>query len=257
MTPRRARRAHALGTPRVSPGSRTPSRLRLGRRIARERPVRRLGTAAPRRAGGATCSPSGRRRWWPRSSRARPIRRASTPTGSPPPGGPCCASAPVRRRGSGPRWPSSFGDGWAAAFAAHHAGREPGGALRDGWDLARALRRRAERRRRRRAGRTRGAAALRRAQRAAADDASAGRGWRGCGAPSEGRRTRPGRVPKNSAVASRSRPEFFRALLATSATAWALATPHPRWPRPCLNCRVTFAPGRGSPASEEAEACRA
>jgi hypothetical protein len=40
-------------------------------------------------------------------------------------------------------WPvlaASFGDRWASTFAAHHAGREPHGALRDGWDLARALR---------------------------------------------------------------------------------------------------------------------
>lgn len=40
-------------------------------------------------------------------------------------------------------WPvlaASLGARWSAAFAAHHAGREPGGALRDGWDLARALR---------------------------------------------------------------------------------------------------------------------
>jgi hypothetical protein len=38
-------------------------------------------------------------------------------------------------------WPllrTSFGSGWAAAFAAWAAGRPPGGALRDGWDLARA-----------------------------------------------------------------------------------------------------------------------
>lgn len=40
-------------------------------------------------------------------------------------------------------WPvlaASLGPRWSAAFAAHHACREPGGALRDGWDLARALR---------------------------------------------------------------------------------------------------------------------
>jgi len=40
-------------------------------------------------------------------------------------------------------WPvlaASLGPGWSAAFAAQHAGREPGGALRDGWDVARALR---------------------------------------------------------------------------------------------------------------------
>jgi len=40
-------------------------------------------------------------------------------------------------------WPvlaASLGPRWATTFAAHHAGREPGGALRDGWDLARALR---------------------------------------------------------------------------------------------------------------------
>ena len=49
-----------------------------------------------------------------------------------------------KRAGEAAReWPAlavSFGDGWTAAFAAHHAGREPAGALRDGWDLARALR---------------------------------------------------------------------------------------------------------------------
>lgn len=40
-------------------------------------------------------------------------------------------------------WPvlaSSLGDRWASTFAVQHAGREPHGALRDGWDLARALR---------------------------------------------------------------------------------------------------------------------
>ncbi len=40
-------------------------------------------------------------------------------------------------------WPllaASLGDGWAAAFTEHHAGHEPQGALRDGWDLARAVR---------------------------------------------------------------------------------------------------------------------
>jgi hypothetical protein len=40
-------------------------------------------------------------------------------------------------------WPvlaASFGPRWAAVFAEHHAGREPGGGLRDGWDVACALR---------------------------------------------------------------------------------------------------------------------
>jgi hypothetical protein len=40
-------------------------------------------------------------------------------------------------------WPvlaASLGHRWSSTFAAHHAGREPGGALRDGWDLAGALR---------------------------------------------------------------------------------------------------------------------
>jgi hypothetical protein len=49
-----------------------------------------------------------------------------------------------KRAGEAAReWPAlavSFGDSWAATFAAHHAGREPAGALRDGWDLARARR---------------------------------------------------------------------------------------------------------------------
>jgi hypothetical protein len=49
-----------------------------------------------------------------------------------------------KRAGEAAReWPAlavSFGESWAAAFAAHHAGREPMGALRDGWDLARARR---------------------------------------------------------------------------------------------------------------------
>lgn len=49
-----------------------------------------------------------------------------------------------KRAGAAAReWPAlavSFGDSWAAAFAAHHQGREPMGALRDGWDLARARR---------------------------------------------------------------------------------------------------------------------
>ena len=58
-------------------------------------------------------------------------------------------------------WPvlaASLGPRWSTAFAAHHAGREPGGALRDGWDLARALRAETDRRRRRELARTRGAA---------------------------------------------------------------------------------------------------
>ena len=40
-------------------------------------------------------------------------------------------------------WPvlaASLGPRWSTEFAAQHAGREPGGALRDGWDVARALR---------------------------------------------------------------------------------------------------------------------
>ncbi len=40
-------------------------------------------------------------------------------------------------------WPvlaASYGSRWASVFAAHHAVRESNGALRDGWDLARALR---------------------------------------------------------------------------------------------------------------------
>ncbi|HEX5810701.1 MAG TPA: hypothetical protein VFY38_01240 [Pseudonocardia sp.] len=40
-------------------------------------------------------------------------------------------------------WPvlaASFGSRWASVFAAQHAGRASEGALRDGWDLARALR---------------------------------------------------------------------------------------------------------------------
>lgn len=39
-------------------------------------------------------------------------------------------------------WPllaASFGDRWPAVFAAHRAGHEPAGALRDGWDVARAV----------------------------------------------------------------------------------------------------------------------
>ncbi len=49
-----------------------------------------------------------------------------------------------KRAGEAARhWPvlvASLGPRWSAAFAAHHAGHEPGGGLRDGWDLARALR---------------------------------------------------------------------------------------------------------------------
>jgi hypothetical protein len=49
-----------------------------------------------------------------------------------------------KRAGAAAReWPAlavSFGDSWAAAFTTHHQGREPTGALRDGWDLARARR---------------------------------------------------------------------------------------------------------------------
>jgi hypothetical protein len=49
-----------------------------------------------------------------------------------------------RRAGEAAKhWPvlaASLGPRWVTMFAAHHAGHEPGGALRDGWDLARALR---------------------------------------------------------------------------------------------------------------------
>jgi hypothetical protein len=41
-------------------------------------------------------------------------------------------------------WPvlaGSLGPRWSTTFAAHHSCHEPGGGLRDGWDLARALRR--------------------------------------------------------------------------------------------------------------------
>jgi hypothetical protein len=44
-------------------------------------------------------------------------------------------------------WPllaASLGPRWQRAFAAHRAGHEPVGALRDGWDMARALRERGE-----------------------------------------------------------------------------------------------------------------
>jgi hypothetical protein len=44
-------------------------------------------------------------------------------------------------------WPllaASLGAEWPRVFAAHHAGHEPSGALRDGWDVARALHRRGE-----------------------------------------------------------------------------------------------------------------
>ena len=44
-------------------------------------------------------------------------------------------------------WPllaASLGPAWPDAFAASVAGRAPAGALRDGWDLARELRRRGE-----------------------------------------------------------------------------------------------------------------
>ena len=40
-------------------------------------------------------------------------------------------------------WPvlaASLGHRWATTFAAHHEGRESASGLRDGWDLARALR---------------------------------------------------------------------------------------------------------------------
>jgi hypothetical protein len=40
-------------------------------------------------------------------------------------------------------WPvlaASLGPRWTTTFAAHHEGRESAGGLRDGWDLARALR---------------------------------------------------------------------------------------------------------------------
>lgn len=44
-------------------------------------------------------------------------------------------------------WPllaASLGDGWAPTFTRHRDGHEPVGALRDGWDVARALRARGE-----------------------------------------------------------------------------------------------------------------
>ena len=85
----------------------------------------------------------------PRPPRRRPPRAAAQAGGR---GGEALAGA---RRVPGPRW--------STAFAAHHAGREPVGGLRDGWDVARALRAGAERRRRRASSRDREAAlALRR-----------------------------------------------------------------------------------------------
>jgi pimeloyl-ACP methyl ester carboxylesterase len=44
-------------------------------------------------------------------------------------------------------WPllaASFGPAWPSVFTAHREGREPVGALRDGWDVARALRERGD-----------------------------------------------------------------------------------------------------------------
>jgi hypothetical protein len=44
-------------------------------------------------------------------------------------------------------WPllaASLGTEWTATFAAHHDGHEPAGALRDGWDVARARHERGE-----------------------------------------------------------------------------------------------------------------
>jgi hypothetical protein len=44
-------------------------------------------------------------------------------------------------------WPllaASLGAEWTRVFAAHHTGREPSGALREGWDVASALHRRGE-----------------------------------------------------------------------------------------------------------------
>ncbi|MFC4947128.1 hypothetical protein [Pseudonocardia sp. GCM10023141] len=44
-------------------------------------------------------------------------------------------------------WPllaASLGAEWKSVFAAHHDGHESAGALRDGWDVARALRARGE-----------------------------------------------------------------------------------------------------------------
>jgi hypothetical protein len=49
-----------------------------------------------------------------------------------------------KRAGEAAReWPvlaASLGPRWVATVADHHAARPPGGALRDGWDVARALR---------------------------------------------------------------------------------------------------------------------
>jgi hypothetical protein len=59
------------------------------------------------------------------------------------------ARALVRKRAgeAAKAWPllaASCGADWPRTFASHRAGHEPVGALRDGWDMARALQRRGE-----------------------------------------------------------------------------------------------------------------
>ena len=114
-------------------------------------PSRRLAPAQPRfpvlAASTSACttrpiSPPGRPSWSRPWSPGRPTPPASTPTGSPSPGGPC-----VRKRAGevAAVWPllaASLGPRWHDTVAAHVAGRAPAGALRDGWDLARDLGRR-------------------------------------------------------------------------------------------------------------------
>jgi hypothetical protein len=71
------------------------------------------------------------------------VAGAPTPPGFDPARVRAAADALLHKRAgeAAAAWPllrTSFGSGWVAAFAAWATGRPPGGALRDGWDLARA-----------------------------------------------------------------------------------------------------------------------
>ena len=106
------------------------------RRVARSCTGR--GARRPRRRARRPAGRAGRALW----SRTVPCRRGSTPASSPLPGVPCCAKRAGEAAAVWPLLAASLGPAWLAAFTDSVARRAPAGALREGWDLARELRRR-------------------------------------------------------------------------------------------------------------------
>ena len=169
--PPAARAARRAGRDRR--GSRPPPRHRhmtrelrvSARRVARpstascaDRPASRAMLRGRRVHAPPPTSPLARPSWSPRSSRAVPCRRASTPTGSPWPAAPCSASARATRRRVWPLLAASLGPAWPDGLRRVRRGPRAcrRAARRLGPRARAAPARRAGRRRRRRAGRARG-----------------------------------------------------------------------------------------------------